>query len=158
MTKFNLLEVAGAVISALGLVASGVSVAHAGDSSEVATAGAGGYDPVAYFTESKAVKGSGRYTAEHQGVTYLFSNESNRDAFKKDPAQYLPAYGGYCAYGVAIGKKFWADPAVWEIVDGTLYLNLDKSIQQEWDKDKTGYITKAESNWSSIKDKSAGDL
>ena len=158
MTKFDLFTVASTFIGALGLAASGASAAHAGDDSEVATAGAGGYDPVAYFTESKAVKGSGRYTAEHRGVTYLFSNEANRDAFKKDPARYLPAYGGYCAYGVAIGKKFWADPAVWEIVDGTLYLNLDKPIQQEWDKDKPGYITKADSNWGSIKDKSPGDL
>ena len=67
-------------------------------------------------------------------------------------------YGGYCAYGVALGKKFWGDPEVWEIVDGTLYLNLDKSIQQEWDKDKAGYITKAGSNWPAIKDKSPGEL
>jgi YHS domain-containing protein len=158
MTKLNLLTVAAAFVLALGLAVSSVTPARAGDGSEVATVGAGGYDVVSYFTESGPVKGSGRFTAEFLGVTYLFSSEANKEAFEKDPQKYLPAYGGYCAYGVAIGKKFWGDPAVWEIVNGTLYLNLDKSIQEEWDKDKTGYITKANSNWGAIKDKSPGEL
>lgn len=156
MTKLNLLAVVFLLFVGLGV--SSVTTAFADDSAEVATAGAGGYDPVSYFTESKPVRGNGKYTAEYEGVTYLFSSEANRNAFDKDPAKYLPAYGGYCAYGVAVGKKFWGDPEVWEIVDGTLYLNLDKSIQQEWDKDKPGYITKADSNWGAIKDKSPADL
>ena len=156
MFKVNLLAVAFMLV--FGLAALGAEVSRAGDGAEVATAGAGGYDVVSYFTESGPVRGSGRYTVDYQGVTYLFSSEANKSAFEKDPAKYLPAYGGYCAYGVAKGKKFWADPTVWEIVDGTLYLNLDKSVQQEWDKDKPGYITKADSNWGSIKDKSPGNL
>lgn len=51
--------------------------------------------------------------------------------FEVNPQKYLPAYGGYCAYGLGVGKKFVADPEVWKIVDGKLYLNLDKGIQQE---------------------------
>lgn len=156
MTKLNLLAVVFLLF--LGLGVSSVTTALADDGAEVATAGAGGYDPVSYFTESKPVRGNGKYTAEYEGVTYLFSSEANKNAFEKDPAKYLPAYGGYCAYGVAVGKKFWGDPEVWEIVDGTLYLNLDKSIQQEWSKDKPGYITKADSNWTTIKDKSPDEL
>jgi YHS domain-containing protein len=156
MFKINLLAVAFMLV--FGLAAIGASSARAGDGTEVATVGVGGYDTVSYFTESKPVRGSGRYTAEYQGVTYLFSSEENKKAFEKEPEKYLPAYGGYCAYGVALGKKFWGDPEVWEIVDGTLYLNLDKSIQQEWDKDKAGYITNANSKWSSVKDKSPGEL
>jgi len=158
MTKLSLLTVVAAFVVVLGLAVSNAPASRADSGTEVATAGVGGYDPVSYFTGSGPVRGSGRYAAEYQGVTYLFSNEANKAAFEKDPAKYLPAYGGYCAYGVAKGKKFWADPTVWEIVDGTLYLNLDKSIQQEWDKDKPGYITKADSNWGSIKDKSPGGL
>jgi YHS domain-containing protein len=156
MTKLSLF--AAAFVLVLGLAVSGAVSARAGAGQEVATVGAGGYDLVSYFTESGPVRGNGRYTVDYNGVTYLFSSEANKDAFEKDPLKYLPAYGGYCAYGVAIGKKFWGDPAVWEIVGGTLYLNLDKSIQQEWDKDKAGYITKADSNWGAIKDKSPGDL
>jgi YHS domain-containing protein len=158
MTKLNLSAVAVAFVLVLGLAVFGGSAARAGDGTEVATVGVGGYDPVSYFTGPKPVRGNGRYTVEYQGVTYLFSNEADKTAFEKEPAKYLPAFGGYCAYGVAIGKKFWGDPEVWEIVDGTLYLNLDKSIQQEWDKDKPGYIKKADGNWGAIKDKSPGEL
>jgi YHS domain-containing protein len=156
MTKLNLF--AAVLVLMFGLAAFGVSNARAGENTEIATEGAGGYDVVSYFTESKPVRGSGRYTAEYRGVTYLFSSKQNKKTFEEDPRKYLPAYGGYCAYGVAIDKKFWGDPEVWEIVDGTLYLNLDKGIQQEWQKDKPGYITKANSNWNSIKDKSPGEL
>lgn len=156
MTKLNLF--AAALLMVFGLTAFGGSAVRAADGTEVATAGDGGYDVVSYFTESKPVRGNGRHTAEYQGVTYLFSSEQNKYTFEKDPQKYLPAFGGYCAYGVAREKKFWGDPEVWEIVDSTLYLNLDKGIQQEWDKDKPGYITKANSNWNTIKDKSPGEL
>jgi YHS domain-containing protein len=158
MTKLNLSAVAVAFVLVLGLAVFGGSAAHAGDGTEVATVGIGGYDPVSYFTGPKPVRGNGKFTADYQGVTYLFSSEENKKAFEKEPEKYLPAFGGYCAYGVALGKKFWGDPEVWEIVDGTLYLNLDKSIQQEWDKDKPGYIKKADGNWGAIKDKSPGAL
>lgn len=124
----------------------------------VAEVGADGYDVVSYFTESEAVRGNGKYTHVHDGVTYLFSSEENKNAFAGNPERFLPAYGGYCAYGVAVGKKFYSDPEVWEIVDGTLYLNLDRDIQKKWREDKAGNIRKADTNWENIKDKSPGDL
>ena len=124
----------------------------------VAEVGADGYDVVSYFTESEAVRGNGKYTYVNDGVTYLFSSGENKNAFAENPAKYLPAYGGYCAYGVAVGKKFYGDPEVWEIVDGTLYLNLDKDIQMEWSKDKPGNIRKADTNWKNIMGKSPGEL
>lgn len=158
MIMVNLSAVVVAFVLVSGLAVFGGSTAHAGDSTEVATVGVGGYDPVSYFTGPKPVRGNGKFTADYQGVTYLFSSEANKKAFENEPQKYLPAFGGYCAYGVAIGKKFWGDPEVWEIVDGTLYLNLDKSIQQEWDKHKPGYIKKADGNWGAIKDKSPGEL
>src|SRR4051812_40820817 len=62
-----------------------------------------GYDPVAYFTEGKAVKGSKSNAVFHEGVTYYFSSAANKEAFKKNPAKYEPQYGGWCAY--AMGAK-----------------------------------------------------
>lgn len=153
MAKIRPYILAGIVLAAC-LVAGGAIAADVSHS----TPGLGGYDPVAYFTDGKPTRGSGYHVAVYDGVTYAFATAEHKKQFLADPTRYVPAYGGYCAYGVAIGKKFWADPAVWEIVDGTLYLNLDKPIQQEWNKDKPGYITKADSNWGSIKDKSPGDL
>ncbi len=122
------------------------------------TPGLGGYDPVAYFSDGTPMRGSGYHVAEHNGVTYAFATDEHKKAFEANPAQYLPAYGGYCAYGVAVGKKFVADPEVWTIVDGTLYLNLDKGIQGTWEKDVPGFIRKADGNWKEIKDKAPGAL
>lgn len=122
------------------------------------TPGVSGYDVVAYFTDGKAVRGSGYHVAMHDGVTYAFASEAHKKAFEANPKKYLPAYGGYCAYGVAVGKKFVVDPEAWKIVDGSLYLNLDKDIQRKWEKDIPGYIKKADANWPNIKDKAAGDL
>jgi YHS domain-containing protein len=125
---------------------------------QYSTVGVGGYDPVAYFKEGKAMKGNGWHVAYHKGVTYVFANKINRKTFEADPEKYLPAYGGYCAYGVAVGKKFVADPEVWKIVEGTLYLNLDKAIQSKWNEDIPGYIKKADVNWPKIMEKAPADL
>lgn len=122
------------------------------------TPGISGYDPVAYFTEGRPVKGSGYHVAEYQGVTYAFASKEHQRMFESNPAKYVPAYGGYCAYGVAVGKKFVSDPEAWKIVQGRLYLNLDKDIQSKWAKDIPGYIKKSEANWKEIKDKAPSDL
>jgi YHS domain-containing protein len=122
------------------------------------TPGLNGYDPVAYHTEAKPVKGNGWNVAEHNGITYLFANEKNRKMFENDPEKFLPAFGGFCAYGVALGKKFASDPEVWRIENGKLFLNLDADIQKKWEKDLRGYIQKADANWPQIKEKAPADL
>mgnify|MGYP001171536646 FL=1 len=122
------------------------------------TPGLSGYDPVAYFTDGKAVRGSGYHVMEHDGVTYTFAREEHQKMFAENPGKYLPAFGGYCAYGMAVGKKFVSDPEVWKIVEGVLYLNLDKGIQGQWEKDISGHIKKANTNWTQIQEKSPRGL
>jgi hypothetical protein len=112
----------------------------------------GGYDPVAYFVAGMAEVGSPDVTASHGGATYRFVNTANRDQFLAAPAKYLPAYGGYCAYGVASGYKVKVDPDAFTIVDGTLYLNYDKGVMRKWRADVPAYIAKANANWKSIED------
>ena len=153
MKGFNMLIIVGLALAA-GLFVSPLWAADV----QYSTPGLSGYDPVAYFTDAKPVRGSGYHTAVHEGVTYAFANAEHRSMFLANPQKYLPAYGGYCAYGVAVGKKFVVDPEAWRIVDGKLYLNLDKDIQQKWEKDIPWYIKKAEANWAQIKDKPAVDL
>ena len=127
-------------------------------STETSTTGVQDYDLVSYHTEGKAVKGDGTNLVVVDGVTYLFASEENKNAFEKAPEKYLPAYGGYCAYGVAVGKKFVGDPEVWEIVDEKLYLNLNSDIQNKWKEDTPGNIVKADQNWPGIKDKAPAEL
>jgi hypothetical protein len=109
-----------------------------------------GYDVVAFFTDGKHSLGSDAHAVAHGGGTYRFASKANLDAFKKDPAKFKPAYGGFCAYGAALGKKFDGDPLYWKIVDGKLYFNLNGDIQAEWSKDIAGNIAKADTHWGQI--------
>lgn len=125
---------------------------------EHSTPAVNGYDVVSYFEGGKPLPGNGNHVAVHEGVTYLFVDEDNRRTFEADPERYVPAYGGYCAYGVSVGKKFAADPNVWEIVHGRLYLNLDHKIQGLWAEDIPGHIAKADARWPEIRDKAPSAL
>lgn len=110
-----------------------------------------GYDTVAYFTQSKPVKGSESFKTEYKGAEWQFSSQANLDAFKANPEKYAPQYGGYCAY--AVGKYndlVSADPEAWKIVNGKLYLNYDKDIQAEWVANQSEYITKGNANWPGL--------
>lgn len=124
---------------------------QAASDTAVARVGVSGYDVVAYHAQGKAMRGSGYKTVAHKGITYLFSSDENKAAFEKNPERYLPAYGGYCAYGVSAGKKFYASPEVWKVVDGVLYLNLDEEIQKMWNEDVPGHIQNADKNWKKIR-------
>jgi YHS domain-containing protein len=117
-----------------------------------------GYDPVAFFTEGRPVPGRSDFSAEYKGGTYLFATAENRDAFKANPEKYAPRYGGYCAYGVAVGKKFDIDSSSWRIVDGKLYFNLNPMILDKWSEDTKGYIRKSEENWPQIRAKAPSEL
>jgi len=112
-----------------------------------------GYDPVAYFAESKPVKGSAKHTFAYMGATWRFANAENLAAFKADPAKYAPQYGGYCAWAVSQNYTADIDPNAWRIVNEKLYLNYDKSVQAEWEKDIPGLIAKANTNWPALLEK-----
>jgi YHS domain-containing protein len=113
-----------------------------------------GADPVAYFTQSQYVPGSAQFTYEWMGATWQFSSAEHRDLFATNPEQYVPQYGGFCAWAVSQGKTAPVDPTSWKIVDGKLYLNFNKSIQERWEKDIPGNIDKANQNWPAVLDKS----
>jgi YHS domain-containing protein len=109
-----------------------------------------GYDPVAYFTMGHPVKGKKEYQLEWHGAKWLFSSQENRAMFQENPEKYAPRYGGYCAYAVSRGTTADIDPDSWAIVDGKLYLNLNKSVQNLWNQDRQGYIQKADRNWPQL--------
>lgn len=117
-----------------------------------------GYDPVAYFTDGKPVIGLAKYTVGHEGASYYLASEDHQKMFKANPAKYAPQYGGYCAYGVSVGKKFDGSPHYWTLRNDKLYLNLNADIANKISEDVDGYIKKAEKNWLVIKNKAVGKL
>jgi YHS domain-containing protein len=109
-----------------------------------------GYDPVAYFTQSKAVKGSPAFTHQWMSATWWFANAKDRDEFARNPEKYAPQYGGYCAYGVSKGHTSSIDPEAWNIVEGKLYLTYSKDAQKAWSDAIMKNIGEADRNWPAL--------
>ncbi len=109
-----------------------------------------GYDPVAYFTQNKPVKGSQDFSFKHNGANWLFSSQENLDAFKAQPSDYTPQYGGYCAYAVSNGSTASIKPEYFTIYNDKLYLNYSKSVYNKWLKKKDTYIDDANVEWPKI--------
>jgi hypothetical protein len=130
----------------------------AADFNTNSTVGAGGYDLVSYQTDKKPLPGNGNFVSTVDNVNYIFANKNNMKTFNDNKNKYLPQYGGYCAFGASVGKKFIGDPNVWEVVEGKLYFNLDNGIKKIWVKDIPGNIKKANKNWLEIKNVLAADL
>ena len=112
-----------------------------------------GYDPVAFFTDHKPVKGRAEFTSKHDGATYLFSSKEHKDLFDKEPAKYEPVFGGYCAYGVSRNKLVEIDVDAFQIVDGRLILQYSKSVRSDFNKDTQGNLAKANANWPGLVEK-----
>ena len=110
-----------------------------------------GDDPVAYFTQKKAVKGKSALATTYEGVTYYFSTQANKDTFLKTPTSYEPQYGGWCAYAMgSSGEKVEIDPSTFKIVDGKLYVFYNayfNNTLKSWNKDETNLKKKADTNW-----------
>jgi YHS domain-containing protein len=109
-----------------------------------------GYDPVAYFTLGRPMKGKKRFQLEHQGANWYFSSEEHRRLFQADPEKYAPRYGGYCAWAVAHGTTARGDPHQWTIRQGRLYLNYNADIQKDWLADPQRWIREADNNWPAV--------
>jgi len=109
-----------------------------------------GYDPVAFFTDSSAVKGDKAFTTEWNGASWCFASAENLDAFKSNPEKYAPQYGGYCAYGTADGHLSPTQAETWTILDNKLYFNYNMKVKERWAQDQRGYIEKADKNWPEL--------
>lgn len=120
--------------------------------------GASGYDLTTYFSQEKPQRGNGHHVAEHDGVTYVFATDDNKKTFQANPGKFLPQYGGFCAFGVSVSKKFVSDPEQFDIVDGKLYLNLDSKTRAIWLKDVPGRIQQGDTNWTKIVNTNAAAL
>ena len=146
---------AAAGISALGLSHLAIENAAAADSEISTTAlneAVSGYDPVAYFTEGKPVKGIRQFRLKHKGADWLFSSQKNLELFKNDTERYSPQYGGHCAFNIGKdkGKAVKANPRNFNIVNDKLYLNYDNYTQSLWYENQAELIDKGDANWPTV--------
>lgn len=110
-----------------------------------------GYDPVAYFTDGKAVKGSEKFSYEWLGTPWYFASANHREMFIREPIKYAPQYGGYCAGEVALGSvTVNVDPEAFKIIDGKLYLIYDKGSADSFAAHATEAVPKANGNWPKV--------
>ncbi len=114
-----------------------------------------GYCPVAYFAVNKPVMGKPEHASTFNGVAYHFVSADAKSAFDEDPEKYVPAYGGWCAFGMSVQDKFPVDPRNFKIVDGKLLVFLkNKNVDalELWnDHDEQSNVSKADAHWSKVR-------
>lgn len=120
--------------------------------------GVHGVDTVTLSTLNAVAPGDAKHAVVHDGVAYYFASEITAERFKSDPVKYLPQYGGFCAYAVALGKKLDGDPRYADIVDGKLYLFVNAAVFERYLADKENTLRKAEEQWPTIKHTPVEDL
>ncbi|MEM9386252.1 MAG: YHS domain-containing (seleno)protein [Pseudomonadota bacterium] len=147
MVMFRALEwLTASPLAALYLMLS--ATAAAGDYHAPGGVALEGFDAVAYFTEGRAVRGKASHEVTWDGVSWRFSSAEHQDAFLAAPDRYAPQYGGYCALGIAVGKRRRGDPQVFAVVDGRLYINFNRRIHQRWEQRSRGFIRRANQQWT----------
>lgn len=99
--------------------------------------------------------GSAEFTALHEGVAYYFFSDANLQKLKQAADRYLPQFGGFCAYGASVGKKFDGDPRFAAVENGELYVFVSEAVFNALQQDRAGAIRKAEANWRKIRSKAA---
>jgi YHS domain-containing protein len=146
----RIITTAGAVLALAMLTAPGVRAESAGDVNQIDGIALHGFDPVAYFTQNKAVKGEAEFTAQYKGVTYEFASKEDQATFQANPAKYVPQYGGFCAFAVSEGVKADIDPHAFAINDGKLYVNYSEKALQAYQGDVKGNTQNTNHNWPDV--------
>lgn len=109
-----------------------------------------GYDPVAYFRDGGPRLGKPEFSVSHGGAIWRFASAEHKALFEAEPARYVPAYGGFCAYGTSRGYLVKIEPEAWSIVGGRLYLNYDLGVRKTWLGDTKKYIARADAGWPNL--------
>ena len=112
-----------------------------------------GYDPVAYFTDGRPVKGSPEFSASFDGTAYQFKNAQHRAMFVADPDRYAPQYKAYCAITISRGAKQEVDPEAFLIWNGKLYMFAGKQGIDMFKAEAAAIVAKAEQTWPEVNKK-----
>lgn len=116
-----------------------------------------GYDPVAYFTDGRPIRGEADIEHVWQDSRWRFASDEHRRLFQSDPGRYAPRYGGYCAGAMTLGLMRDVDPEAWVIVGDRLYLNWNKKGRNEFAADPEPRIEQADAHWQELREREAGN-
>jgi YHS domain-containing protein len=106
-----------------------------------------GHDVVAYFTQQRHALGSPQIKSVVDGVTFRFATAEHKALFDKDPARYIPQYGGYCANGLVYGIPWGGDADTWRIDNGKLYIFGGAGSKAAFELDVPGNTALADRYW-----------
>ncbi len=109
-----------------------------------------GVDPVSMFQQSAPATGDAVFTSTYDGVDYYFSSAAAQANFDAAPEKYLPQFGGFCAFGVFVGKKLDGDVRYADIVEGKLYLFVNATILEKYREDPQAVIAGANAKWPEL--------
>jgi len=107
-----------------------------------------GHDVVAYFTWGRHAKGTSQFKTQHQGVTFHFANAEHKALFDREPARYLPQYGGFCANGIVYGIPWGGDADTWRFIDGRLYIFGGASSRAAFELETKANLALADRYWA----------
>lgn len=139
-----------ALVMSFAAVAASPAVAKSRAVHAVAGVAISGYDPVAYFHEGRAMRGSGSYALRWRGAVWHFASAANLAAFEADPMAFFPQFGGYCVDALARGEARPGDPEIWVIHDGRLYLSTTGAARDRWRAETPEILERAASHWPDI--------
>jgi hypothetical protein len=112
--------------------------------------GLGGHDPVAYLVDLEAVPGDAEHVLAHGGARYRFMSADHKSTFEADPDRHVPLYGGYCAFAASQNQLSEADPAVFQVIHGQLFVFTDASYKAQFNQDVPGNKAKADQFWPGL--------
>ncbi|MEH6348100.1 MAG: YHS domain-containing (seleno)protein [Bermanella sp.] len=165
MSKLSLTKLSLATVALVTAVSFTASVMAADEHNVVpgltavgAPLGLHGMDPVSFIQIGNRIAGSAAYTDKYDGVAYYFSSQKNMTTFKQNPKKYTPKNGGFCTFGVSVGKKFDGNPNYASVENGKLYVFLNEDIYKLYQKDRKGTIKSASQKWSKIQHSAAATL
>jgi YHS domain-containing protein len=107
-----------------------------------------GADVVAYFTDGRYVQGVPAHKSVYEGVTFRFASPEHKALFDKEPAKYLPQFGGYCANGIVYGIPWGGDADTWRIIDGKLYIFGGQASKDAFELNVPGNVQLANKYWT----------
>lgn len=111
-----------------------------------------GLDLVSLFGQGGLVPtpGLAEFTHTHEGLTYRFATEANRDLFIAEPERFLPMFAGHAADELANGLRTPADGTIYSIHNNRLFFFSTVEGRDAWLVDFESLLITADEKWQEL--------